>query len=213
MTSGNAKGRYPKYWCHSTACKDRISVSKMKLESDWLDFLIQMQPAFDALVNHFPVLAKAHHATRTEANAATRKQLAQRLAEKKALNVTLITAKLKNELSQEDFDTMKAALSEEISAIEKSVGALDAEAETVELLTIGDERIEVQPATLWASAKLNERQTVQSALFPEGVLYRPENGFFVPNENELQAVVLKCLAEIADHPEAYEILNGRDDWI
>lgn len=213
MTSGNAKGRYPKYWCHSTTCKDRISVSKMKLESDWLDFLVQMQPAFDALVNHFPVLAKAHHATRTEANAGKHKQLAQKLAEKKALNVTLITAKVKNEISQEDFDTVKAALAEEIGGIEKALGALDAEAETIELLTIGDDRIEVQPATLWASAKLNERQTVQSALFPEGVLYRPENGFFVPNESELQAVVLKCLAEIADHPEAHEILNGRDDWI
>jgi hypothetical protein len=35
----------------------------------------------------------------------------------------------------------------------------------------------------------------------------------VPDESELQAVVLKCLAEIADYPEAYESLDGRDDWI
>ena len=66
---------------------------------------------------------------------------------------------------------------------------------------------------MWASAALGERQTVQRALFPEGVLYRVENGFFVPNENELQAVVFKCLAESAEHPEVYEVISGRDDWI
>ena len=116
-------------------------------------------------------------------------------------------------MTQEDFDTMKLALAEEVAGKESALAAIDAEAETIELLTTGDERIEVQPSELWASAKLNERQTVQSVLFPEGVLYRPENGFFVPSGNELQAVVFKCLAELSDHPEPEEILNGRDDWI
>jgi hypothetical protein len=116
-------------------------------------------------------------------------------------------------MTQEDFDTMKLALAEEVAGKESALAAIDAEAETIELLTTGDERIEVQPSELWASAKLNERQTVQSVLFPEGVLYRPENGFFVPSGNELQAIVPKCLGEIADHQAAEEILDGRDDWI
>ena len=116
-------------------------------------------------------------------------------------------------MTQEDFDTRKLALAEEVAGIESALAAIDAEAETIELLTTGDERIEVQPSELWASAKLNERQTVPSVLFPEGVLYRPENGFFVPSGTELQAVVLNCPGEIADQQAAEEILNGRDDWI
>jgi hypothetical protein len=116
-------------------------------------------------------------------------------------------------MTQEDCDTMKLALAEEVAGLESALAAIAAEAETIELLKIGDERIEAQPSELWPSAKLNERQTVQSVLFPEGFLYRPENGFLVSSGNELQGVVLECLGEVADHQEAEEILNGRDDWI
>ena len=38
----------------------RLGVSREKLEADWLLFLEGMQPAFDALVNVLPVLAKAN---------------------------------------------------------------------------------------------------------------------------------------------------------
>jgi hypothetical protein len=62
LTSGNVRGRskiYPKYWCANEACTHRVSVSVEKLEADWLEFLERMQPAFDALVNVLPMLAKA----------------------------------------------------------------------------------------------------------------------------------------------------------
>ena len=69
-----------------------------------------------------------------------------------------------------------------------------------------------QLQALWASAQLTDKLTVQSALFPEGILYRADIGFFEPPDDRLSALVFRLLIELAEHPEAYEeeeILSGR----
>jgi len=71
-------------------------VSVEKIEPDWLEFLERMQPAFDALVNVLPVLAKANATKRIENT--EHRQLSSQLAEKQAINVKLITAKLNGQL-------------------------------------------------------------------------------------------------------------------
>jgi hypothetical protein len=40
---------------------------------------------------------------------------------------------------------------------------------------------------------------VQSVLFPEGICYRKDIGFFAPVTNELEAVVFKCLLDLSAH--------------
>jgi hypothetical protein len=63
LTSGDVKGRsktYAKYWCWNKGCEHPVSVSREKLEADWLYYLTSVQPAFDALVNDIPVLARAN---------------------------------------------------------------------------------------------------------------------------------------------------------
>jgi hypothetical protein len=69
---------------------------------------------------------------------------------------------------------------------------------------------------LWASAQLTDKLTVQSALFPEGILYCSDIGFFEPPDDRLSALVFRLLIELAEHGEAYEeeeILRGRGEWI
>ncbi len=105
LTSGNAKGRsktYPRYWCWNKQCSNPVSVSREKLEADWLRFLEGMQPAFDALVNVLPVLAKANAHKRIEDAEQKQRHLATQLSEKKALRNSLIESKLRGEFKQEE---------------------------------------------------------------------------------------------------------------
>jgi len=215
LTAAKPKGRrktYPKYWCCNKECKDRFSVSVEKIESDWLEFLERMQPAFDALVNVVPVLARANAKKRIENTEHRQRQLSTQLAEKQAINVKLITAKLNGQLGQEDFDTMKAALAKDIQEIQTAQRTLIANAETFLHLTADTTRQTIPARALWVAAPLSEKQTVQSVLFPEGICYRKDIGFFAPVTNELEAVVFKGLLELSAHPEAYEVLDGGPGW-
>ena len=66
-----------------------------------------------------------------------------------------------------------------------------AEAEMYLHLTVDTTRETVPARALWIAAPLSEKQTVQSVLFPEGICYRKDIGFFAPVTNALEAVVFK----------------------
>ncbi len=217
MTAGSPRGRggklYPKMWCWNPDCTNPVSVSKDKIESEWIQYLTDLQPAFDALVNVIPVLARTHQQGRADALTAKRRELSTRLSEKKALQVELVTAKVKGEIAQDDFDVLKASLSTDIAEIETALRALSTDADSLAELTADTTRHNIPASALWASVQLSERQTVQSALFPEGVMYRPDVRFFAPVTDDLQATVFEILVKIAASREDPEVLNGRDDWI
>ena len=54
---------------------------------------------------------------------------------------------------------------------------------------------------------------VQNALFPEGIMYRKDIGFFAPPDNEVSAIVFRTLISIASEPNWEEIKSGRGEWI
>ena len=99
-----------KWWCWNPECEKPVSVSKDKIESEWIQYLTDLQPAFDALVNVIPVLARTHQQRPADAMSGKRRELSTRLSEKKALQVELVTAKVKGEIAQDDFDVLKASL-------------------------------------------------------------------------------------------------------
>ncbi len=142
-----------------------------------------------------------------------RRELSTRLSEKKALQVELVTAKVKGEIAQDDFDVLKASLSTDMVEIETALRALSTDANSLAELTADTTRHNIPASALWASVQLSERQTVQSALFPEGILYRPDVRFFAPVTDDLQATVFEILVKIAASREDPEVINGRDDWI
>jgi hypothetical protein len=74
-------------------------------------------------------------------------------------------------------------------------------------------RTNIPVKALWASAHLTEKLTVQNALFPDGILYRKDIGFFAPPDNEVAAIVFRTLISIAAEPDWEEIKSGRGDWI
>ena len=218
LTSGNVRGRskvYPKYWCANEACSHRVSVSVEKLEADWLEFLERMQPAFDALVNVLPMLAKAKAGERIAETEHKQRTLATRLAEKKAMNVKLITAKLNGEIAQEDFDALKPALVKDIEEIEAAQRALISQAEAFLHLTADVTRQSVPAKAMWISAPLGQKQTVQSVLFPNGICYHTDVGFFEPVSNELESMIFQGLLEVSRQSEVekeLEVVNGGPGW-
>ena len=100
---------YPKYWCANKDCTHRFSVSVEKIEADWLKYLEDLQPAFDALVNVLPVLAKANAKKRIENTEHRQRSFPTSLLRSRPFSVKLITAKLNGQLNQEDFEIMKAS--------------------------------------------------------------------------------------------------------
>ena len=73
-----------------------------------------MQPAFDALVNVLPVLAKANAQRRIEDAEQRQRHLSTQLSEKKALRNSLLESKLRGELKQEEFREMADMIARDI---------------------------------------------------------------------------------------------------
>jgi site-specific DNA recombinase len=212
LTSGHARGRsrtYAKYWCWNPKCQHPVSVDACRLEADWLNFLDRMRPAFHTLINVIPVLAQTRMQGRIEHAEYAQSALAAELAEKKALNLKLITARLHDRIASDDFETMKAALAEEMAILEARQRSILSEAHTFSHLLTDTSSLDVDPRGLWASAPLNERQTVQSVLFPDGISYRLEYGCFEPVNNQLEVMVFERLLELVAASEQPEILDGR----
>ena len=137
------------------------------LDGDTGGFLERMQPAFDALVNVLPVLAKANAHKRIEDAEQRQRHLATQLSDKKAMHLKLIEAKLRGELKQEDFDAMRDVLTKDIAEIESAHRAMIQDAEAALLLTADTTRTTIPAKGLWASEQLTDKLTVQSALFPK----------------------------------------------
>ncbi len=202
MTAGAPRGRsgktFPSYWCWNRDCTDRVKVSVEQIESDWLALLSVMEPTADALVNVIPKMAGAKWQQRVDRIAHERQKLSQRMADQKTLNLKLVTAKLNGELSPCDFDDMKKALADEVASIEDAQRALTSESATMEQLIADTERQLVDLVGAWKKGGLSERQEVQSALFPNGLLYSQEKRFFEPGNTTIQEDLLAAILELAD---------------
>ena len=219
LTSGNVKGRnktYPKYWCWAAGCTNPVNVSKEQIESDWLALLDMLEPTADALVNVIPKVAKAKWQQRQEAISEQNRVLSARLEDQNALNRKLIEAKLRGELSQADFDLMKTQINQAVEGIEEAQKGLISEAETIHTLTADTERQLIDLDGAWKVAGLSERQELQSALFPDGLVYSEEERFLCTANESLQRALLQTLLEeAAIHGTDFSaaIWNGRGEWI
>lgn len=219
LTSGNVKGRsktYPKYWCWAEGCKAPLNVSKEQLEDDWLNLLTMLEPTADALVNVIPKIAKTKWKQRQEAVSEQNRVLSARLEDQRALNRNLIESKLRGELAQADFEQMKKYINQTVEEIEDAQKALLSEAETIHKLTADTERQLVDLDGTWKQAGLNERQELQSALFPDGLVYNELQRFLCTANESLQQALLQTLLEeaaVQGTDFSAPIWNGRGERI
>jgi hypothetical protein len=89
------------------------------------------------------------------------------LAEQKTLNQQAVKAKVKNEITQEDFEALKAEVADEEERIKEQIKALDSERDTMEEMLRQAELEAVDLAAAWKRSNVNQRQELVKSFFPK----------------------------------------------
>ena len=181
LTAGWAKGRaerYARYWCWTKGC-GAVGISKDELERDWVSLLASMEPTVELLAQLPEIAAREWQARKLRIGKDV-ETLSKRLADQSTLNQKVITAKLNGEISQEDFQTMKASIATETENIKEQITALDSERSTMQDLM---QQAQVQLLDLvaaWRNADVNQKQELANSLFADGLVFSHKRMFFEP---------------------------------
>jgi hypothetical protein len=198
LTAGWAQGRggkrYAHYWCYNKACK-RVGISREGLESHFVRLLAMMQPTAELLAK-LPDIAQANWQQRSKRIEDEQRTLQNRLNENKAMNLRAIEACIKGDLSGDDLEKFKAANNKNISDIEVQIRALQSENFTMAQLMTDARRSIVNLAKAWLDADLARRQEIQTALFPDGLVFSPDFLFFEPRNHTLMQSVSELVTEL-----------------
>jgi len=144
-----------------------------------------MHPVNPDVLARLPSLAAATWAARKQTIADTAKQLARRMTQQTTLNRRLIEAKLKGEITQADFTSMKGSIDGEMAAIENERKALDREALTIESLIRQKDQEPVRLALVWQRATFTQKIEMQRAFYSEGLVFSLKTLFFEPRNQLL----------------------------
>jgi len=180
LSAGIAKKKFPYYWCYQKGCR-AVFVPAAQLEDAFVGWIGQYEPTVEYLAL-LPALAKEVWAKRQERAKQDSRALNIRLQEQKHLNseaikAKAIKAKLKGELSTEDFAAFKENTNEEIARIENALTALESERSTMEELIAQTQRELIDLPAAWKQAGLSERRELCEMLFPNGLVWGHEWGF------------------------------------
>lgn len=178
LTAGwvkNKQGKpYGYYFC-PRKCKG-YTVKKALMEAQWIALLGTLQPR-EELLNAVPQMVAAACKHRAERAEEERRQLTLRLNEQKALNQKTIEARVKGQISDEDFATMKKFITAETEAFEHQLRVLDEEKNGMQELTQTYEYKVKNLALFWQNANLNDRVELQFSLWSEGLRRTPQSAF------------------------------------
>ena len=181
------------YFCYKKGCRS-VLVRKELLETRFLQILGMLQPTYE-LLQQLPEIAKRQWAAREQRVRQEQKSLKGRIVELKRLNLEGIKAKMRGELTQEDFESLKASNLEEIERLEKQVTSLESEISTVQQLISESEKELVDFQGAWKRGGINEKRELQTALFPDGLAFDATNGFLNHKNRQIMADLLAALRE------------------
>lgn len=195
LTAGYAQGRgkkkYARYWCYNKTCKG-VGISREGLEGHFVQLLAMMQPTAE-LIAKLPDIAESNWKQRRKRIEDEQRTLQNRLNENKSLNLRAIEARIKGELSADDLQKFKEANDKSIAGIEDQLNSLKSECFTIEQLMADASRSIVNLAKAWLAADLSRRQEIQTALFPDGLLFSPDYLFFEPRNHTLTQAVSELM--------------------
>jgi site-specific DNA recombinase len=198
LTAGwvkNAAGKpYGFYFCAQKGCR-AVSLRKEYLEYAWLTLLQMTQPREEYL-RRLPELVEAAWKQRKASAEEERRQLTSRLAEQNALDKKSIEARVKGQISDQDFATMKKAITDEIEHIEHSLKRLNEERDGVQEIAKIKEYELRNLAESWKNGDLNYRVELQFALAPDGLRWLPDNGFLNKGNQQLFQAFQELLADL-----------------
>ena len=199
LTAGYVKGRtakYPRYWCWNRECKS-VGISRDDLHILFGNLLANMQPTAKLLAE-LPERAANQWRERKVRIAKEAETLSKRLADQRTLNQKAITAKLNGKLSDDDFDSLKKSVQEEIFRIEGEITTLDSERSTMEEL-IAQARVQAfDLKDTWDVGNVNQRQELARAFFPDGLSFSHELAFFEPSNTVIQQMATRFLESLSE---------------
>lgn len=194
LTSGWAQGRkerYARYWCWTKGC-GKVGVSRDELEAQFLALLKLLEPTAE-LIAMLPVIAAREWQTRKARIAKDAEQLSKLLADQTTLNQMAIRAKIRGEISAEDFQIEKDRIAAEEGRIRKQINALDSERSAMQDLI---EQAQVQSLDLvaaWRNGSTAQKQELVRGFFSEGLPFSNERKFFEPGNRQLRDMQLRWL--------------------
>ncbi len=176
LTAGFPKGKYPTMWCWVTGCRG-VTARREKLESDFVNLLHTMQPTVE-LVANLPKLAAGLWQARTERIALERKTQVQRLNDQSTLNSRAVAARVRGDISAEDFAALKADITKTTTDIQEQIKAFDSETSTLETMMVEAKTSVLDLPKHWTASDTAQKQELQRALFPDGLMVSKEKGYF-----------------------------------
>jgi site-specific DNA recombinase len=197
LTAGIAKKKFPYYWCYKPGCRS-VFISAEKLEKEFVALLEMHQPTME-LLERLPEIAKQLWKVRQERVQQDSRALTILLQDQKHLNSQAIKAKLKGELTEEDFATLKQNITDETALIEKQLTALESERSTMEELVAQSQRELVDLAAAWNKANLTQRRELCAMLFPDGLVWSQSWGFLNPKNHTIMQDLCDSWADTDDH--------------
>ena len=200
LTAGWNKGRkekYARYWCWNPKCKAKVSGGRDEIEMAFLRILDMLVPTQEYL-KQLPQIAKNLWACRLENNKNERKRLNTLLSDAKTLNQRILLQKVNDELTEEDFATLKETVTKQKNDAETQLTALDTEATTMEGLLEGTQHDVVDLVKMWRDGGVQQRQELAWSLYPEGLRYSREMRFFEPGNTLLMNTMQEMIAYLSD---------------
>src|SRR5208282_6094907 len=188
---GRGGKRYGRYWCYNKTCV-RVGISREGLESHFVGLLGMMQPTAE-LIAKLPDIAESNWKVRSKRIEDEKRTLQNRLNENKSLNLRAIEARIKGDLSAADLEMFKASNDKSISDMEDQIKALQSESFTMEQLIADARRSIVNLAKTWLESDLARKEEVQTALFPDGLVFSPDSLFFEPRNHTLMQSVSELI--------------------
>jgi site-specific DNA recombinase len=186
LTGGLVKGRnrkYARYWCRKKGCR-AVKISKAQLESEFLELLRRLRVTPQTLTDFPRIAAKVWSEKQTSVEK-TRRRLEKSLEEHKNLKRNLLKAKLREEISQADYEDANRQFTAEIVAIEERLQELDEGSSSVAAFLQFAELQLLDIGGAWQIAGPEQRQRVQTLLFRDGLDYSPRAGILNPANSNL----------------------------
>jgi hypothetical protein len=199
LTGSWSKGRsdrYAYYRCRTSGCLS-IKITKDELERQFLEFLTRLRPKTEYVELFRAVVEDLWKSNANQAKAATGaiRDNIQKLQDKRQqLMEAHVYAKT---LDRELYQREDGRLSTEIALAQ--IELHDAELEEIDIEGVLNfaTSIILDARRLWAEGSLEQRQRLQDALFPSGVVYSDQTGFGTTETS----LFFRCLA-IADAKNA-----------
>jgi hypothetical protein len=184
---------YGHYWCRKKGCR-AVKLSSTKLEAEFLEFLtrISVNPE---IVSIFPkVAAKVWSDTQGDSEK-DRKRLTARLEEQKRLKGELLKAKLRGEVSQDDYEQANAEYSADIAVTMDQLQACSTGGATMDAFIRFAELTLLDIAGTWRVATPENRQKIQNLLFEGGLHYSKEGGILNRSNTSLFSMLESIKSE------------------